>query len=480
MRLKNPPADAGGAVGVLCLYRKESRLIYHIMKKTAIYIRVSSDRQVQEGDSIAAQRDALIKYVNDRPDLVLAGEYLDDGVSGQKDKRDELQRLLDDVRQDRIDLIIFTKLDRWFRSVRHYTATQEVLDRHSVTWTAIWESIYDTTTPQGRLIVNQMMSIAQFEAENTGQRIRQVQAYKVTQGEVISGSCPVGYSIKDKHLILTDTAAAVLDAFKTYSFTGSINETMTLTQGRGLPRTKAAFKNMLMNEKYTGSFRGNDTFCQPIVSRELFNDVQRKLSINVKQSQKQVYIFSGLLKCGECGCSLGGNTRRRNRNGHIAVLKQYRCPRHYQGGVSRCDNAKVISEHALEVYMWDNLRPLVHDLKLKYNVKEGSAPDLQKQLSAVRKKIDRLKELFINDLITLDEYKTDKERYEKELADISALNAPVCPDFNALDKILAEGVEKLYQDFTEAEKRYFWRSIIQDITMGIDRVYHVSFLSCTN
>ena len=132
------------------------------MKKTAIYIRVSSDRQVQEGDSIAAQRDALIKYVNDRPDLVLAGEYLDDGVSGQKDKRDELQRLLDDVRQNRIDLIIFTKLDRWFRSVRHYTATQEVLDRHSVTWTAIWESIYDTTTPQGRLIVNQMMSIAQF------------------------------------------------------------------------------------------------------------------------------------------------------------------------------------------------------------------------------------------------------------------------------------------------------------------------------
>ena len=125
------------------------------MKRVAIYMRVSSFKQVQEGDSIAAQRSALTAYIAGRPDLVLAGEYLDDGVSGTKySQRDELQRLLDDVRDGNIDLIIFTKLDRWFRSVRHYTATQEVLDKYNVQWTAIWEPIYDTTTPQGRLIVN--------------------------------------------------------------------------------------------------------------------------------------------------------------------------------------------------------------------------------------------------------------------------------------------------------------------------------------
>ena len=152
------------------------------MKRTAIYMRVSSDKQAQEGDSIPAQRDALIKYVNERDDLVFAGEYLDDGISGTKySQRDELQRLLDDVSDGNIDLITFTKLDRWFRSVRHYTATQEILDKHNVGWIAVWEPIYDTTTPAGRLIVNQMMSIAQFEAENTGQRIRQVQAYKLTR-----------------------------------------------------------------------------------------------------------------------------------------------------------------------------------------------------------------------------------------------------------------------------------------------------------
>lgn len=446
------------------------------MIKAAIYIRVSSDKQAQEGDSVPAQLDALRKYVNDRPDMILAGEYIDDGISGTKADRDDLTRLLDDVKAGKLDAILFTKLDRWFRSVRHYTATQEILDKHSVTWTAIWEPIYDTSTPQGRLIVNQMMSIAQFEAENTGQRIRQVQAYKVMQGEVISGSTPPGYMIIDKHLVPDETALAVKDAFEKYAFNGSINETMALTQGQGLPRSKAAFKNMLRNTKYIGVFRGNENFCTPIISRELFEDVQRKLSINIKASQKQVYIFSGLLRCGECGASLGGNTRRRHRGNSTSIIKQYRCPKHYQGGICRCNNAKLISEHALEVYLMDNIRPMIQDLKLEYEIKEKETPNTEKQIAGIRRKIDRLKDLYINEMISLDEYKTDKERLENEITSIQSVAAQNGPDLEALDKLLQGGVERLYWSFTDAEKRFFWRSIISTISMGIDRKYIVEFL----
>ena len=108
------------------------------MKRTAIYMRVSSERQVQEGDSLAAQQAALMQYINTRSDLSLAGEYVDDGISGTKyNQRDELQRLLDDVRDGKIDLIIFTKLDRWFRSVRHYTTPQR---RKSLTAT-MWDGL---------------------------------------------------------------------------------------------------------------------------------------------------------------------------------------------------------------------------------------------------------------------------------------------------------------------------------------------------
>ena len=148
------------------------------MKRTALYVRVSTQTQVNEGDSIPAQREALMKYVADHADLELMGEYIDEGVSGRKYQRDELQRMLDDVQQGKIDLILVCKLDRLFRSLKWYIKTQEILDKCKVDWLAIYEPMYDTTTASGRLIINQMMSIAQFEAENTSQRIRSVFQYK--------------------------------------------------------------------------------------------------------------------------------------------------------------------------------------------------------------------------------------------------------------------------------------------------------------
>ena len=145
------------------------------MTRAALYIRVSSDRQAKEGDSIHAQREALRQYAQSHH-MQIYGEYVDDGVSGTRADRDELSRLLSDVESGMIDVILITKLDRLYRSLKHYLNMMDRLDRHNVGWLAIWEN-YDTTTPQGRLIVSQMMSIAQFEAENTGARIRAVFDY---------------------------------------------------------------------------------------------------------------------------------------------------------------------------------------------------------------------------------------------------------------------------------------------------------------
>lgn len=443
------------------------------MKRTAIYVRVSSDKQAQEGDSIPAQLDALHKYIDSRDDLICAGEYMDDGISGTKADRDELTRLLDDVKAGKIDLILFTKLDRWFRSVRHYTATQAILDKYRVDWKAIWESIYDTTTPQGRLIINQMMSIAQFEAENTGQRIRQVQAYKVQKGEVISGQTPPGYSIQGKRMIPNDIAPAVVDAFKTYAFTGSIRETMRQTQGRGLPKCQQAFRRMLTNEKYTGTFRGNDDFCPSIIDKELFADVQRKLSMNVKQSQKHTYIFSGLIKCAVCGRSMGANRRLRHRKTISYHENQYRCAGYYNGGVKRCTNAKLISEGVLERYLVETIRPQIEGMVLQIEIDHGKPADHKKQIAAIRGKMDRLKELYVNDLISLDEYKTDKERYA---ATIEELEKQQAVDVGKYKELLETDIESLYAGMTAEEKRFFWRSIIKEIRFGTDRKYQVIFL----
>ena len=170
------------------------------MIRVGIYCRVSTDQQANEGDSIQAQLSALRKYASDH-NYEIAGEFVDDGVSGTLlDGRDELQRLLEEVKKRNVDLIIFTKLDRYFRNLKHYLNTQEVLDEFNVPWIAIWEN-YETMSPQGRLMVSQMLAFAQFEAEQTGQRINQVFSYKKSQHEVLSGKIPYGYKIEDKHLV---------------------------------------------------------------------------------------------------------------------------------------------------------------------------------------------------------------------------------------------------------------------------------------
>ena len=96
--------------------------------RAALYMRVSTEKQVKEGDSIAAQQSALERYAKEKG-YIIVDTYIDDGISGTKADRDELQRLLEDVKQGRVDIVLVTKLDRWFRSIRHYLNTQELLEK---------------------------------------------------------------------------------------------------------------------------------------------------------------------------------------------------------------------------------------------------------------------------------------------------------------------------------------------------------------
>lgn len=379
------------------------------MKRAALYMRVSSTKQVKEGDSIPAQRDALTKYAKEKG-YSIAGEYLDDGVSGTRADRDELSRLLDDVKAGKIDIILITKLDRLYRNIKHYLNMMEVLDKYHVGWLAIWESIYDTTTPQGRLIVNQMMSIAQFEAENTGQRIRQVQAYKLSQKEVISGTTTAGYRIENKHLVPDENAEYVKAAFEMYSACGNINEVMREYGHKyGMPGSKPAFRRMLMSPLYKGEhYTGIKDFCPAIVSADLWEDVQRKLKMNIKKSQKETYIFSGLLICAECGRRMGGNTRRRKRGNCYTITHDYRCTGYYARLPKQCINRKVATEKVIERELITRIKPMIQSRILQYEIEEGQKDRTPEQITATERKLDRLKTLYIDGLIDLDTYKADR------------------------------------------------------------------------
>lgn len=443
------------------------------MIRTAIYCRVSTDVQAKEGDSVQAQLSALRKYIKEHEGHICIGEFVDDGLSGTKfEERDELQKLLDLVKRDEVDKVIFTRMDRWFRSIKHYVATQDILEQHNVSWLAIWEPVYDTTTPQGKLVVHQMMSIAEFEAANTAIRINKVFDYKKTQREVLSGKVPFGYSIENKHLVPNENADTVRLAFDTYIKTNSMSETIRLTQGLGLPVTQRAMKHLLQNEKYIGRGYGHDDFCPAIVDKDTFDKVQRLLAMNVRKGRIHDYIFSGLIVCNDCGNKMAGSYDTYKRTGEKYFT--YRCTGYYRP-IKICGNSKCPNEKKLEKYLVQNLERFAFE---EVEVKDAKdTVDYGKLIEATERKIAREKELYVNELITLEEYRKDVADFQTQIIEYKKkLSENQSTGRDELKRLVGQNLADWYWTLDNKEKRTLWRSVIKEIRIGYDKEIHVVFL----
>ena len=427
--------------------------------RVGLYARVSTDQQARDGDSIQAQLSALRSYC-EKNKYDIAGEYVDDGISGTLlNERDELQRLLDDVRSGKIDLLIFTKLDRYFRNLKLYLNTQEVLDKYNVPWVAVWES-YETRTPQGRLMVNQMLSFAQFEAEQTGQRINQVFSYKKQNREVLSGKVPFGYKIENKHLVPDPEKAEIARrAFQAYIDTGNVTMVLRLMEGNGLPTTQTALRNMFHNRRYIGECYGVENYHEAIIDKDTFDTVQEMLKHNVRLPQKMNYIFSGLVTCSDCGRRMIGTTnvvRKAN-----AKYKVYQCPGYYRA-LKACTNTRSLNEAKLEKYLVNNLKDLAFaDISVEDKRKANS---YERKIASTEKKMCRLKELYLNVRSTLDAYKRDLAVYR---ADIETFRAEVRKyrgtDKKALYDLVGRNLADWYWTLNDDERKTIWRSVIDTI-----------------
>ncbi|WP_180994651.1 recombinase family protein [Clostridium sp. chh4-2] len=437
--------------------------------RVASYRRVSSDEQAKHGDSLRDQEERTLEYINNHDNMVLAGIFTDDGISGQKLERDDFQRLMDAVKSDEIDLIIFTKLDRWFRSLRHYLNTQAILEEHNVCWTAIDQPYFDTSTPHGRAFVAQSMMWAELEAQNDGIRIVDVFKNKVKYGEVISGKVPRGYRIENKHLILSEEAPAIYDSILYFLKTQSLNGTIKYMRSQhGITMTLANFKDsILRNTKYTGKFRDNDSFCPRLISDEEWNEIQKILdsNLNIKSSQRYPYIFSGLLVCDECGykltgCKINVYTKRKSGKEYRYQYPGYECKR-FQA-YKECCNGGEIREQKIEDYLLTHIREELQSYIAEYSNQNKNRIDNRARKNAIRKKLDRLKELYVDELISLDEYKVDRAKYLEELESLpDIIESPV--DFTKITELLNSDFETVYATFDNEEKRRFWRTIIKEI-----------------
>ena len=446
--------------------------------RVALYVRVSGQEQAIKGLSLEAQQESLEEYARERG-WVIVGVYIDAAKTARKSlgKRTNFLRMLESVKQDNVDLILFTRLDRWFRSVADYYKVMEILDAHNCGWLTTQEQ-YDTTTAGGRLYINLRLSIAQNEADLCGERIGVVLDSKVKHGTVVSGKIPFGYRInEEKRLeVVPENAAIILDAFEHYRSTVSVRATAAYIQRTyGLNWDNVRCRRNLVQTLYIGHYesngRVNPNFCPPIVPRDLYDDVQKLLSNNTKaNSTGRVFLFTSLLICAECGHRLAGL--------QTGYGPYYRCPQHYSRRT--CDHKKQIRETTIEEWLFTFLGDELKKQRLEWDIKEARRRQTAAAIdrAAIHRKLSRLKELYVNEMIDLEEYRRDYELYTAQLAERTAPSAEEeRPNFEAVEAILASGFRKIYDGLERGEKRTLWRSVIKEIRVDKERqITAISFL----
>src|SRR3982075_2730657 len=188
--------------------------------RCAIYTRVSTDQGLeQDFNSLDAQYDSSQAYIWSQQHAgwtMVRAKYDDGGFSGGNTDRPALQRLLEDVRAGKVDIIVVYKVDRLTRSLADFAKLVEQFDRHGVSFVSITQQ-FNTTTSMGRLTLNVLLSFAQFEREVTGERIRDKIAASKKKGMWMVGMPPLGYDVQNRKLVVNDDeASTVVEIFRRY------------------------------------------------------------------------------------------------------------------------------------------------------------------------------------------------------------------------------------------------------------------------
>lgn len=451
------------------------------IRRVGLYVRVSTEEQALKGFSIEAQIAALEEYCKENG-LKIVDIYADEGISGAKPplKRPALKRLLDDVEAGKIDMILFTKLDRWFRSVKEYFKVQDVLDNNKVEWKAVQEN-YDTTTANGQMAITIFLAVAQNERDRTAERIKVVLDHKRKNKEACFGgrAIPFGYKkerdengtmrlIKDP-----ETQQAVQEFWDILLKSNNLNKAIRhmLTE-YGIHKDWKSWKRMTQSDFYCGMHRGVQDYCPAYVSPEAFLKFQEREV--VKGTPTGVpYYFRGQMRCPECGHKLCGDCDRR----YGRINKSYRCAWRGRG----CSNHKAVTEIKTEKQLLERLDEFMLDTIAEVEIEAKSPKAKTNATNTVKRLNEQLRRLNI---MYMAGNKTDEE-YFKEDAEIKLelskaekeLEISKPRNVAHLKRLLETDFRTTYSTLTPEEKQEFWQDLIKEIKLDGKHVEKVIFFT---
>ena len=438
-------------------------------RKCGLYARVSTVRQamVEEG-SLDAQFDLLQKRVeyetqaNPEEPWVVADKYRDEAASAKDLHRPELKRLMADIEDGKISVVVVTKLDRISRSIRDFYDLIEFFNKHGVEFVSLKEK-FDTTTAFGEFQMNLHLSIAQLERKQTGERTAATMSYRATKG-LPNGGRICGYvpdPMKKGHLLIDpEHAEIVRTAFEKCAELGSgcaahrhlmkIGAKSPVYISRrdkkhgGKPFNIPAVLRMLRNVKYIGKIKyDGDVFegqHEAIIEEELFNQVQATLDRNnefpnaTRKAKTHTFLLQGIIRCGRCGSLM---TPRWSTGRHGDRYFYYECTKRSKTQKQEC-GVRYLPAKSAESFVIDRMKEAVINedeinriIKRANRLRSKTLKGIEKDIKATRKSLREVEEK-IQKIITAVENGEGFDSLKSHLAELEGTKKELKSDLDML------------------------------------------------
>lgn len=505
------------------------------MKKCYIYTRVSTEMQA-DGYSLDAQKEKLKKYAQYQ-EMVIVDEYSDAGSGKNIADRYDFSRMLSDIKaeKDKIDFVLVFKLSRFGRNAADVLGSLQIMQDYGVNLICVEDGI-DSSKDSGKLMISVLSAVAEIERENILIQTMEGRKQKAREGKWNGGFAPYGYKLVEGNLVIAedevDVIKVIYNKFTTTNM--GINAVASYLNNNGYKKKKrqngtldafsASFvKAVLDNPVYCGKIaygrRKNekiqgernkyhivkqkefpiyDGIHEAIVPEEIWQAAQEKRKITgfkyeKKHSLDHANIFSGILKCPNCGASMYGNVNRKKKKDgtYYRDYFYYACKHRIKVDGHRCDYRKQWGQSKIDNAVAEIITKLVQNprfseaIKQKINSKVDTA-ELEKQLENLKKEHKQSEGAIKKLGQQLDKLDVFDPSYDRKYEDMQARLDGLYERIDSLEiemaevelriqnvkqeKIKSENVysilrtfDKLYDKLTDFEKKELMGSFLEKV-----------------
>lgn len=432
------------------------------MKKiiVAIYIRVSTKKQVEEGYSLDAQLDILKKFCENNG-YILYKVYADEGKSGKDTNRPAFQEMMKDMRDGHFNKILVTKLDRISRSLIDLENLIKDLQKNNCDFESASEKI-DTNSAMGLMFIRLLGIFAQFERERISERIFDAFETMVNESKPISGSQPMGYKIENGAVVIDkEKEPMVRELFDLYEESHNLRRSILIINEKyNLELKYDNVRSAIQNTMFYGTYRNNPNYCTPYMSKERWEAINniRLSGKAIKQTHTgHTYLFSRLIVDKNCGCKMAGKTHKQKYN-HTYT---YVCNKSLQ--LKQCISNRAVNEKRLEKYLLDNFDSFIRDyfISLDLEYKTITTKDNTKEIADLKEELRRTTISFNKGRMEEADYDREWIRINNKIKKLES--EPVYKNTSHLEDLIATDWRTMYNTLTKENKAIFWRTFIDKI-----------------